>query len=159
MAACISSITLKNDDVYLEEVSFFLMNKIRCFTTPSVLTTSESPEDKRKAQKWGFTSDFKTKPYSDIPIIKFKDLNDLFYSYCNGGWTTSAADPKGLEQLNEFLKYTNEALDESEIVFLGPIEQLFIENTEFTTTLITKFGKNPKENTTEYLQFLKEYKN
>jgi hypothetical protein len=62
LAACISSITLKNDDVYLEEVSFFLMNKIRCFTTPSVLTTSESPEDKRKAQKWGVTSDFKTKP-------------------------------------------------------------------------------------------------
>jgi CheY-like chemotaxis protein len=27
-----------------------------------MLTTSESEEDKRKAQKWGFTSDFKTKP-------------------------------------------------------------------------------------------------
>ena len=27
-----------------------------------MLTTSESPEDKKKALKWGFTADFKTKP-------------------------------------------------------------------------------------------------
>lgn len=104
-------------------------------------------------------SDFKNKPYSDIPSAKFEELNSLFCSYCLGGWGTSAADSKGIEQLKEFMKYTNEALDESEIIFLGPIDQLFIANTEFTTTLITKFGKNPQENATEYLQFLKDYKN
>lgn len=104
-------------------------------------------------------SDFKNKSYSSIPSAKFEELNSLFCSYCLGGWGTSAADSKGIEQLNEFMKYTNKALDESEIVFLGPIEQLFMANTEFTSTLITKFGKNPKENATEYLKFLKEYKN
>jgi hypothetical protein len=31
-----------------------------------MLTTSESPEDKKKALKWGFTSDFKTKPLTKV---------------------------------------------------------------------------------------------
>ena len=104
-------------------------------------------------------SDFKTERYSDIPSIKFEELNTLFYSYCIGGWGTSAADPKGLEQIKEFMKYTNEALDKSEIIFFGPIDELFIANSEFTRMLITKFSKNPKENAIDYLQFLKDYKN
>lgn len=45
-----------------------------------MLTTSESPEDKKKAEKWGFTSDFKTKPLTkkmmDEIILKYFAENE-----------------------------------------------------------------------------------
>jgi hypothetical protein len=153
----------KNNEPQIDGYAICIKQKPE--NTSSFLFYNSTPKPYVSFEEWEelmptiIFSDFKNKPYSDIPSAKFEELNSLFCSYCLGGWGTSAADPKGIEQLKEFMEYTNEALDESEILFLGSIEQLFIANTEFTTTLITKFGKNPKENTTEYLKFLKEYKN
>jgi hypothetical protein len=100
--------------------------------------------------------DYINKNYSDIPSNKYDELNNLFCSYCLGEWSTSAKDPKGIEELEGFMKYTNEGLESSEILFLGPIEGLFNGNSNLTSDLIEKFGKNPKDNPNEYLQFLKK---
>ena len=102
-------------------------------------------------------SDFIDRQYSDIPSDKLESLNSLFYSYWSD-WSTSNDDPKGLAEFKGFMEFTNEALENSQMLFLGPIEQLFKADTEFTKMLIDKFGKNPKDFTDEFLQFLKNYK-
>ena len=88
--------------------------------------------------------------YETYTDEKLKELWVAFY-LSNSFGSPEALHHKGL------MEDLNCIMDRYRINFMGPVKDLFVPNTEFTSQLIEEFGKNPLEFPDEYMEFLADY--